>query len=294
MQYQISMSTRPLLTIAMPVYNPDINLRYAVLSLVNQEFKNWELIIIDDGSGDDIDPFISDVMDSRILLIKDAVNRGLAARLNECINLARGAYFARMDHDDIAYPTRLSKQLQFLDSNPNVDLLATRALVIGEDNIPKGILPFRIKHHELVRNPWLGFYMPHPTWMGRTSWFRKYLYANPAPHFCEDQELLLRAHRESHYETLDEILLAYRVRDSVDENKLLKTRRAILRFQLNYFWSNRNFLQCGMSLFAYFIKRCRDFFRLKIASEGCSKLQLPNNEDLATWKSICSNPSNKI
>ena len=281
------MLNSPLVTIAMPVYNPDINLRYAVLSLVNQDFKNWELIIIDDGSKDNIDPLISDVMDPRILVIKDSVNRGLAVRLNECINLAQGAYFARMDHDDIAYPTRLSKQLQFLDSNQNVDLLATRALVIGEDNIPKGVLPFSGSHEKLVKNPWIGIYMPHPTWVGRTSWFKKYLYANPAPHFCEDQELLLRAHRYSRYETLNEILLAYRVRDRIDEKKLLKTRRAMLHFQMRFFRSNKSYLHCGLSALSYFVKRCSDFYRPLITSKTDSRFQPPTEADLVQWQSIC-------
>lgn len=284
----------PKLTIGMSVFNPDRHFRSAIISLVNQSFQDWELILINDGSKNDLYDLIGDLIDSRFIILQDGINKGLAPRLNECIGMARGKYFARMDADDISYSDRFEKQVAHLDKVAALDLLATKALVIGEDNIAKGILPYRGSHQELVTNPWIGIYMPHPTWMGRVDWFKKFLYSNPAPHFSEDQELLLRAHRESHYETLDEILLAYRVRDSIDENKLLKTRRAILRFQLNYFWSNRNFLQCGLSLFVYFIKRSRDFFRLKIASEGCSKFQLPNNEDLATWKSICSTAPNKI
>lgn len=280
------MKTNPIVTVAMPVYNPNISIRYALLSLLNQDFKSWELIIIDDGSKDNIDSFILDIMDPRIIVIKHNVNRGLAARLNECIYLAKGEYFARMDSDDVAYPTRLSKQHYFLVSNPSVDLLATRALVIGEDNLPKGVLPYRGTHDELVRNSWMGIYMPHPTWMGKTSWFKKYLYAEPATYFCEDQELLLRAHKDSRYETLNEILLAYRVRERLDQKKLLKTRKAILRFQTNFFWNNKNYLYCSLSALSYFIKLCNQFYRLLIGSQTYSRFAQPTEKDFINWKII--------
>ena len=193
-----------------------------------------------------------------------------------------------MDADDISYPDRFEKQITYLNKFENIDLLATRALVIGEDHNPKWVIPHHKSHEELVSNPWRGIYMPHPTWMGRLSWFKKYMYAEPAPYFCEDQELLLRAHRESRYETLNEILLAYRVREWVDKKKLLKTRRAILNFQLRFFWGNKNYLHCVLSMLAYSIKRFRDLSRLLIPIKNNLKSQSPSAVDLAQWQSICS------
>lgn len=79
----------PLVTIAMPIYNAGSDLRPAVLSILQQTFPDWELLIIDDGSSDGAAEGISDIRDSRIRVLRDGLNRGLAARLNEAIDLAR-------------------------------------------------------------------------------------------------------------------------------------------------------------------------------------------------------------
>jgi glycosyltransferase involved in cell wall biosynthesis len=123
-------SVDPLVTVAMPIYNAGKYLRPAVLSIMQQTLTDWELYIIDDGSTDDALSYIADVQDSRIIIIKDGQNKGLAARLNEVINLAKGRYFARMDQDDFSYPDRLSKQVDVLEVNLDLDLLATRAIKI--------------------------------------------------------------------------------------------------------------------------------------------------------------------
>lgn len=225
----------PLVTVAMPVYNAGIYLRLAVLSIVKQTFVNWELLIIDDGSTDSALQSIADIQDVRIQVLRDGKNQGLAARLNECIDLARGKYFARMDQDDVSYPERLMQQIEFFNQNPELDLLAVRAITIDEHNKAVGIFPGAITNDEICARPWQGFYFPHPTWMGKIEWFRKYRYTEPAPFFCEDQELLLRSYRESRLATVDKILLAYRIRRQIDWKKLAKTRRTIFFAQLQCF-----------------------------------------------------------
>ena len=96
----------PLITVGMPIYNAGEVLRPAVLSIINQSYFNWELIIIDDGSTDNSLEYIQDILDPRIKIVNDGLNKGLAARLNEIMDLGRGVYFARMDQDDISYPQK--------------------------------------------------------------------------------------------------------------------------------------------------------------------------------------------
>lgn len=227
----------PLVTVAMPIYNAGDYLRLAVLSIVKQTFQNWELLIIDDGSTDNAFRNIADIKDARIRILRDGTNKGLAARLNECIDLARGKYFARMDGDDVSYPDRLMRQVLWFDENCALDLVSVRAITIDENNKATGLFPSAIRHDEICAKPWLGFYFPHPTWMGQTEWFRKHRYTVPAPYFCEDQELLLRSYRDSKFGTVDEVLFAYRVRGKVDQRKLSKTRRTVLNLQLRHFSS---------------------------------------------------------
>lgn len=225
----------PLMTVAMPVYNAGKSLRMAVLSIVKQTFTDWELLIVDDGSTDNALQYIADIEDARIRICRDGENKGLAARLNECIDLARGKYLARMDQDDVSYPERFARQIAALQNDSMLDLVATRAITIDENNHATGLFPHAISHEEICAQPWRGFYLTHPTWMGRTEWFRKHRYTVPGPYFCEDQDLLLRSYRDSRFGTLDEILFAYRIRSKVNWQKLAKTRRTVFVAQLRHF-----------------------------------------------------------
>jgi glycosyltransferase involved in cell wall biosynthesis len=233
----VSHNEPPLVSVAMPVYNAGKYLRLAVLSIVRQSFASWELLIIDDGSTDNALQSIADINDVRIRILRDGQNKGLAARLNECIDLARGKYFARMDQDDVSYPERLMRQVMEFDKNQALDLVAVRAITIDENNKATGIFPGALTHDGICARPWLGFYFPHPTWMGKMEWFRKYRYTEPGPYFCEDQELLLRSYRDSKFCTVDEVLFAYRVRGNADQKKLAKTRWALLNVQWRHFAS---------------------------------------------------------
>ena len=214
----------PLVNVAMPIYNIGKYLRPAVLSIMQQTLTDWELYIIDDGSTDNALSYIADVQDSRIIIIKDGQNKGLAARLNEVINLAKGRYFALMDQGDFSYPDRLSKQVDALEESLDLDLLSTRAIKISMEGEPLGYLPSLLSHAEITSARWKGFCMPHPTWMGRLQWFKKNHYAEPAPYLCEDQELLLRTFEESNFSCLEEVCLAYRVREGIGFSVLLKIR----------------------------------------------------------------------
>ena len=222
-------------SIGMPIFNAGRYLRQAVLSILQQTCSRWELIIIDDASTDGALDTIQDLHDPRIRIIRGTDNRGLAARLNEAVGLARGRYFARMDQDDISHPERLARQLAFLESQPEVDVVGARCLLIdGEDRV-SGVLEFPEQHEEVCRRPWRGILMPHPTWFGKTDWFRNHRYRSPGPYFCEDQELLLRTHRSARFAVLPESLLAYRMRGPVPLAKLFRTRITLAFLQFRYF-----------------------------------------------------------
>ncbi len=222
-------TTQPLISIIMPVYNPGPYFRLAVLSIVNQIYERWELLIWDDGTTDGSFETIADIVDARIRIMRDGNNRGLAVRLNQLIEIAKGHFIARMDADDFSYPQRLAKQVEYLQKNPAVDLVATRAITINSSNRFHGTYPFRETHQEICQHPWLGFYLPHPTWMAKATWFKKFQYKVPAPYLCEDQELLLRSYQSSTFAVVPEVLFAYRVRDKIAIRKQFLTRWALFK-----------------------------------------------------------------
>lgn len=280
----------PLVTIAMPIYNAGRYLRPAVNSIVQQTFADWDLIIIDDGSSDNATETIRDICDPRIRVLRDGANRGLAARLNEAIDLARGEYFARMDQDDISYPDRLARQLAMLEQNPELDLVAVRCVAIDADNELAGALPFALTHDEICTSPWRGFHLPHPTWMGRITWFRRHRYATPGPFFCEDQELLLRSNRESRFATVPEFLFAYRVRAEINWRKTVRTRKTLLAIQLRQFLAMRQFYFCVLAVIAFITRVSMDSLNVFAQGFGISGIQryhaaVDTNESLR-WRAI--------
>ncbi len=110
----------PQITVLMPVYNGEKYLSKAIESILNQSYKNFEFIIINDGSKDTTEKIIKSYNDSRIIYIKNEKNLGLITALNKGIELAKGNYIARMDADDISLPNRLKHQLEFMLINPEV------------------------------------------------------------------------------------------------------------------------------------------------------------------------------
>jgi glycosyltransferase involved in cell wall biosynthesis len=110
----------PLVTIIMTCWNPGIEIFTAVRSIIAQTYQNWELIVTDDASPNDVDAVLAEVaaLDSRIRVIRNEVNAGTYVRRNEAINLARGELVTMQDSDDWAHPRRLETQANDLARNP--------------------------------------------------------------------------------------------------------------------------------------------------------------------------------
>jgi glycosyltransferase involved in cell wall biosynthesis len=282
----IEQPARALVTVAMPIYNAGPYLRLAVLSIVAQTFEEWELLIIDDGSADNALEGIADIRDRRIRIFRDGLNKGLAVRLNEACAMAAGKFLARMDQDDVSYPERLARQLAVLQGNLDVDLVATRAVIIDEGNRLTGLFPWAIAHEEICSRPWGGFLLPHPTWMGRLEWFHKHGYAEPGPYFCEDQELLLRTHESSRFHTVDEILFAYRIRSKTNWKKLGKTRRTLFLIQFRHFLRQKKFYFILLSTAGFVAKSCFDFLKRMRNEENFPVTNISQNAEKGKWQQV--------
>jgi hypothetical protein len=166
-----------------------------------------------------------------------------------------------MDHDDISFPERFARQLEALQGDSSLDLVAVRALIIDGNNQATGLFPSALSHDQICRQPWLGFHLPHPAWMGRTQWFREYLYSIPAPYYCEDQELLLRSYRNSKFETIDALLFAYRIEKIIGLRKLFNARVSLLGFQIKQFYKNSDFFILTLAVLVTPLKMANDLLK---------------------------------
>jgi glycosyltransferase involved in cell wall biosynthesis len=212
----------PLVTIGMPAFNCEKTLGVAVRSILNQTYDNWELLLMDDGSSDRTLEVARSFSDPRICVFADPSHKGLVPRLNQAVAMSRGEYFARMDSDDLAYPERLERQVAHLEGHAEIDLLGCGMLVFKGNGIAVGSRTVAKSHEEICGRPSDGFQIGHPTWMGRTRWFRVHPYDAKAVR-AEDQVLLLRSYSTSCFACLPEILLGYR-EDKLALGKILRSR----------------------------------------------------------------------
>ena len=195
----------PLVSVIMATYNGERFIAEAIQSVLDQTFKDFEFIIVDDGSTDTTEQLISSYQDQRIVYIKKENNTGIADSLNIGIDSAKGDYIARMDDDDVCMSTRLEKQLKVFSENDKL-------ILCGTSVFQKGVPEIRInpeKHEDiktamLFKNP-----ITHPTVMFRNELLSNYSYdANMVP--SEDYDLWSRLIFEGEFYNIREPLLFYR------------------------------------------------------------------------------------
>ena len=213
---------RPAVSVIMSMRNSASTVDAAVRSVLVQTLRDWEMIVIDDGSSDRSGDIVEGFNDERIRLVRESRSAGLAARLNQAVALSRGEFIARMDADDICFPERLARQVARLREDPHLDLIGCGAVVFTNESKLVGEMPVGLDHRDIVARPFVGFPLPHPTWCGQASWFRNNPY-NAELRYAEDQDLLLRSFRHSRLGGLDEVLLGYR-QDQLVLKKLIPGR----------------------------------------------------------------------
>lgn len=195
------------ISVILPAYNAERTIEAAVGSILRQTHTQLELLVVDDGSTDSTVELLRRFGDDRLSIIEGGGNQGLPKRLNQLLALARGEFVARMDADDVAFPRRFEVQLEALERR-HLDIIGSAIVVIDDDYLPRGIRRSPTSHEDICASPWAGFYMPHPTWLARTEKLAALGYRDFW--LCEDQELLLRAHRSLRLGNTEAVLLGYR------------------------------------------------------------------------------------
>lgn len=186
------------ISVVMPVWNAALTLGCAVDSIRAQTAKDWELIVVDDGSTDGSTEALTGYAagDERVRVIATP-HRGVACALNEGIALARGRFVARMDADDLARPERLERQAAHLEQRPEVGLVASRVVFDGDRERRAGYARYvdwtntLLSHDDIALAAFVESPVAHPSVMFRREVIDRFGgYADGD--FPEDYELWLR------------------------------------------------------------------------------------------------------
>jgi len=221
----------PLVSVVMPVYNNEKYVAEAIESILNQDYTNFEFIIIDDHSKDKSWEIIQEYAkkDERIITIRNEQNLKIPKTRNKAYRQAKGKYIVIQDGDDVSMPNRITKQVKFMEKNPDYAVLGSDMLVIDGDSKEIGKRSYESDYKKIKKmitriNP-----IPQPTVIIRKNIIDKIGYYNEEYVRCSDYDLWIRAAKEYKISILNQYLVKYR---RSDDHGLVKNYDQSLKYTL--------------------------------------------------------------
>lgn len=229
-------NTEPFVSVIMPAYNAEKYIAEAIDSILNQTYKNFELIILDDASTDNTWKIIEDYAskDKRIISIRNEKNLYIAGNRNKGISIAKGTYIVWQDADDVSYPTRIKKLVQFMEDSVRVGICGSYIQSFNE----RGDLDVRryatddrtLRAHIFMFSP-----VAQPAAIIRSDIFSKVGEFDESYPPAEDIDMSFRIGEFYDFANLPEILLKYREHpDSATHTKLKKQLESTLKVRKLY------------------------------------------------------------
>ena len=221
------MEEKPRISVIMSVYNAQLYLEEAIESILNQSFSDFEFLILDDCSVDNSINILSKFTsrDARVKVFKNKENLGLTKSLNKLILLSKGEFLARMDADDISLVDRFKEQINFFDTNPDIDIVGAFSQDISEIGEVIGERTVPVSHKDIIAllpklNP-----LSHPTVMMRTSEIRKIGGYDERFRTSQDYHLWFKAIGNGYkINNIPKILFQYRMNDNYASRKNFQFR----------------------------------------------------------------------
>ncbi len=235
----------------MPVFNSENYLEESILSILNQTYKNFELIILDDGSTDESKHIIAQYAqsDKRIRPYYSSKNIGIVKRLNEGLSLAEGNIIARMDSDDISLPKRLETQLLFLNDNPQIDVVGASTITIDSNGAQTDVIRRTTNSIHLY---WISFFsnpLSHPTVMFKKESILAMGGYLLSQYPVEDFDLWIRVMKSGRISNIAEPLLKYRIHpNSISKSNSNSQLEKFNKILNNHWKSNAHIDNIDLSL----------------------------------------------
>lgn len=200
----------PKLSVIMSTYNDSQYIRESIDSILDQTFRDFEFIIIDDASTDNTVEIIRSYTDDRIKLIINEENQGLTKNLNKALTYVTGEYIARMDGDDISLPERFAKQVAYLDNHKDVYLIGCAVKSFGASDLiwllPDDSEELRVRM--LIRPVFA-----HPSFMFRKKLIDEGFRYDETFRTAQDYDFASRVAKVHKIGRVQDILMKYRVHD---------------------------------------------------------------------------------
>ncbi|MBA4241553.1 MAG: hypothetical protein C0448_12570 [Sphingobacteriaceae bacterium] len=203
----------PLISVLMPVYNGQQYLAEAIESILNQTYKHFELLLLDDGSSDNSEQIIKGFKDARIVYVKNETNKGLIFTLNRGIGLTKGTYIARMDADDVSVASRFEKQILEFEKDEKLVVCGSFIKTFG-NGAEEYISHIPVTNAQIMSSIFFACPFAHPSVMIKKESLLQLneFYREDYKH-SEDYDLWSRLVFVGNSKNIPEFLLNYRVHD---------------------------------------------------------------------------------
>lgn len=206
--------TKPAASVVMTTYNGEHYLKETLDSILTQTFTQFELIIVDDCSQDDTISIINNYSDPRIKLIQNEKNLGISCSRNKGLKLAQGEFIFACDHDDLSLPDRLKTQIAFMQSHPQVSMVACSAKE-WRDGVVRSFYQAETRPYILHWRLFSRCNIVHSSVCMRASILNKYgLGYDPEYHYAEDYVLFHRLAEFGDITIMPDELVIYREHES--------------------------------------------------------------------------------
>jgi glycosyltransferase involved in cell wall biosynthesis len=205
---------KPTITVLMAVYNGEKGLKNTIESILNQTYKDFEFLIIDDCSTDRTVEIIKAYKDNRIRIYSNESNLGQTKSLNVGLRLAEGKYIARMDADDYSMLERLERQYKFITEHQEYSVVGTDCLIVDKSNTKRSVSKGCVKNEDIIMKLITGSPINHVSVLMKKEDIIDVGGYNPEYKISADFDLWSRLIRKGYkITTLNEILCAYRISD---------------------------------------------------------------------------------
>jgi glycosyltransferase involved in cell wall biosynthesis len=203
--------TPPIVSVVIPAYNAEKYIRESIDSVLTQTFKNYEIIVVDDGSTDSTGIIIQQSYPSVRYIFQK--NGGPAKARNVGIKEARGEYIAFLDADDVWMPTKLEKQIHYFNQHPEISFVFTENSMFDEKGIIRHTLGKRerLLKKDVVRNIFMSSYLATPTVMVQKKVFEEVGYFEENLIAAEDDNMWMRIAMKFKVALIDEPLTMVRI-----------------------------------------------------------------------------------
>ena len=200
----------PLVSIVIPVHNGEKYIKESIDSCLNQTYNNIEIIVVDDKSEDRTLEILKEY-GQKLTVIPVEKQNGLGNVINIGIRKSKGKYIARMDADDIMYPTRIEKQVQYLESNPNCVAIGGQIDIIDEISKVTGHREYAIDGRDIKKNRFLFQPFAHPAVTLRKSTVEDIGLYPENMWKVEDVKFFLILSTKGEFHNLEDTVLKYRM-----------------------------------------------------------------------------------